>query len=107
MSSFDQNSDNIDSLPIDQNPPGNDEIHIIETLFKENGTKVNIILEKCKDILLIGLLFILFSIPEINLLIQKYFPATATSEYILIFVKSILFMFVYFIIKNMYLVRNR
>lgn len=107
MTTVDINSDHLELLPVDKNTPSNNEIHILETLFKNNSSDFNSILQESKDILICGLLFIIFSIPEIDILIKKYFQISQTSNYILIFIKTLLFCFSYFIVKNIYLAKRR
>lgn len=103
---FDNPSDNIDSLPTDKNPPSKGEIDIMESLFKKTHGTVEKLFDGTKDIMLIGLLFIIFSIPQLDGFVHKIVPSTANSPYILLFVKTLFFMFVYFLIKNLYLVRK-
>lgn len=98
-------SDNIDSLPTDKNKPSEGEIQLVNTLFKEQST-VQKILEGTKDILIIGLLFVGFSLPQMDDVVKKIIPSTQSSPYILLLTKAIIFMLVFFIVKNLYLVRK-
>lgn len=106
---FDQQprADPIQNLPTDPSPPSPSESQILDTLFKEKQGAVQKVLDGTKDILVAGLLFILFSLPQTDEYIRKFFPALATSPYILLFCKALAFMLIFFIIKNMYLVRKR
>jgi hypothetical protein len=97
--------DSIETLPSDQNPPTHNEIKMVETLFKENKSTIDIILADAKNIIFMGLLFIILSTPQVDDLIKKFVVA-AESPYILILIKAILFMFIYFIINNLYLARK-
>lgn len=99
-------SDNINELPVDQTIPTNTEIHILDTLFKQKMTAMQKFLNGTKDILVMGFLFVLFSLPQIDELIQKFIPITSTSLYILIFIKALFFMGLYFVLKNIYLVKK-
>lgn len=99
------NGDNIDVLPVDQSVPTTDEIQIMKKFFTEKSSTLKNILINLKDVLLVGLLFILFSLPQLNPLIVRFIPS-ARSEYILILVKSAIFMLAYFIVKNWYLSRK-
>lgn len=98
--------DVITSLPTDSTIPNHDEIRILETLFKQKEKGVNRIFEQTKDVFLIGILFIAFSLPQIDEMIHKIFPSTSNSIYITIFIKALGFMLIYFIIKNWYLCRK-
>ena len=53
--------DSIDTLPSDQNPPTHNEIKMVDTLFKENKSTIDIILADAKNIIFMGLLFIILS----------------------------------------------
>ena len=98
-----KNSDNISDLPVDKIQPSNDELEVVNTLFKNhNKTMINIFNE-LKETLLIGILFIIFTLPQGDALINKFIPITQTSIYILTLIKMILVMVLYWIIKYFYL----
>lgn len=100
-------SDSIDNLPTDKNAPTHSEIEIVDTLFKEKQTTVQKLLEGTKDVLVLGFLFILFSLPQCDDIVYKFVPSAISSPYILVVVKAVAFMFIYFLIKNLYLVRKK
>lgn len=100
-----EHGDDIKQLPVDKIPPTHQELTIVNSLFKEQKNIFDKILEKSKDLLILAILFILFSLPLINDFINKYIPITNKSFYILIGIKAFLFVFSYFIVKNIYLVR--
>jgi hypothetical protein len=96
--------DNIQTLPVDNNYPTHNEIHMVDTLFKQKHTAVQKILTSSKEFVLLLILFIVFSLPFIDELINK-FVMTTDSPYILIGIKGAVFVIIYFLIKNIYLVR--
>jgi len=98
--------DVIETLPVDQNPPSHNEMQILDTLFRKSNGTMQKLFDGTKDVMLVGLLFILLSIPQIDDVIRQFVPSTANSPYILILVKAICFMLLYFVIRNMYLVRK-
>ena len=100
------NSDNIDSLPIDQSQVNHQEIQIMDTLFKRNKTLMDTIFTEAKDVVIVGLLFLIFMIPQVDELIKKVVPSANNSEYILMVGKMGIFMLSYFILKNIYLARK-
>jgi len=104
---FDNHSDNIDALPTDQNNPTHAEIQIVDQLFKQTHGTVQKLLGGTKDVLIIGFLYVIFSLPQFDDLVKKFISVTEKSPYILLAVKGVLFAFVYFLVKNMYLVRKR
>ena len=103
---FESPGDLIETLPTDKSELSQPEIQIMDTLFKQNHTTIQKLLLGTQDVILIGILFILFSMPQIDQYVIKLFPSTISSPYILIFIKTILFMLSYFILKNIYMVRK-
>jgi len=98
--------DLITQLPIDETIPTHDEIRIVDALFKQKKGIFDRIFESMKDILIMGILFVFFSLSFTDDLIKKYIPSSQTSQYILLLIKTCLFMFVFFLIKNFYLSRK-
>lgn len=102
-----QNYDPIDSLPVDKGEILNtNDMQIVNVLFGKDKGTIEKFLDGTKDVLIIGIFFAIFSSPQVETLIVKFFPSCSTSPYILIFVKTILFMLLYFVFKNMYLVKK-
>jgi hypothetical protein len=104
MSKF---SDEINGLPFDQNAPTDTELQIVNSLFKENYTNFEKLFYGLKDVFLVGVLFFVLSLPQVDTLIKTYYPVANSSIYSLTLAKAILFMIAYFIVKNMYLVQRR
>lgn len=99
--------DIIEQLPSDQTVPSHNEIRLVDTLFQHKKGIVDKILTNTKDILIIGLMFVIFSLPPVDATIKKFITITERSSYILIGVKALLFMIGYFIFSNFYLSRNK
>ena len=99
------NSDIIEDLPSDDTILTNNEVEVFNKLFKNDDDFKKIFLE-LRDTLLVGILFIIFSLEPINQLFHKYIPSTKNSHYMLIFIKSLMVMLIFFFLKNMYLVRK-
>lgn len=99
--------DVIEQLPADMSVPSHNEIRIVDQLFQQKKGIFDRILGQTKDIVILGGLFIVFSLPFIDNLIKKFVTAAGTSPYILIGIKALLFVFSYFIIKNLYLARKK
>ena len=98
--------DAIDQLPADMSVPSHNEIRIVDQLFHQKKGIFDRIMGQTKDIVVLGGLFIIFSLPFIDTLIRKFVTAASTSPYILIGIKTLLFVFAYFIINNLYLARK-
>ena len=98
--------DIIEELPSDQSVPSHNEIRLVDQLFKKKKGFVDKLLSQTKDILIVGCLFVLFSMPFVDGLITKFITIAGTSPYILIGIKALMFVVVYFLIKNLYLARK-
>lgn len=99
--------DVIEQLPADMSVPSHNEIRIVDQLFQQKKGIFDRILGQTKDIVVLGVLFIVLSLPFVDNLIRKFVTAAGTSPYILIGIKALLFVFTYFIIKNLYLARKK
>ena len=98
--------DVIDQLPDDKSIPSHNELRIVDQLFKQKKGIFDSILGQTKDIVVLGGLFVIFSLPFVDDLIRKFVTAAANSDYILLGIKALLFVFTYFIINNIYLARK-
>ena len=98
--------DVLSSLPVDETVPNHNEIQVLETLFKEKHSGISRILENTKDVLIVGILFIFFSLDQVDEIIHKIFPSSKNSPYITLGIKTLAFMLLYFVIKNWYLSRK-
>jgi hypothetical protein len=98
--------DYIEHLPVDNKVPSHNEIRIVDQLFQQNKSIFYNILCHTKDLLIIACLFIIISLPITDSIIKKFVTIADTSPYILLGVKSIIFVIIYFFIKNIYLVRK-
>ena len=101
------NADLIKDLPTDKVQPSPDELQMMDILFKNANTPgMNNIFKEIKDSLIVGILFILLSIPQIDTLLNKFIPITQTSPYILILIKAVFIMALYWLIRHFYLARK-
>lgn len=96
----------INNLPTSDTVPNNNEVQILNTLFKQTQKPFEQFMSKGKDTILVGLLFVLFSIPYTDEVVQKFFPSSTTSLYTKILIKTALMMIAYFVIKNIHLVKK-
>jgi hypothetical protein len=98
-------SDSIDNLPYDQTPLSENEMRIANTLFKEEQNTMDKLLLGSKDVILVAVILILFSLPQVDEIIVKFIPPVSKSPYIKVAVKTVIFSLLYFSMKNVYLVR--
>jgi hypothetical protein len=98
--------DPLSQLPVDKTPPSQNEIHIIDTLFKKHRGTMDIIFEEAKGAIIVGLLVVLFCLPNIDTIIQKFLPITQKSLYFLLVVKGLIASVIYWLVKHFYLSRK-
>ena len=100
------NGDNISQLPVDQSQPSLNELNIVNSLFTNHKEGINSIVNELKDSVIVGALFIIFSLPPIDNCLHKILPFTQRSPYIMVVIKSIAVMALYWLIKHFYLSRK-
>ena len=97
--------DPLTQLPVNDSEPTQVENQFVDILFKEKLSTAQKILHGTRDVLLLGLLFLVISLPQLDTILHKFFPSTVDSPYMLLFIRTLLFMLVYFIVKNLYLAK--
>jgi len=100
-----QRADNINTLPTDDTPPSDAESKIVNTLFK-NQSKFEVMFKELKDLVFIGILFYILCLPQVDSIIKGLVAAADRSVYILYLIKTLIFLFVYFIFINWVLCRK-
>ena len=98
--------DIIEQLPTDSSVPSHNEIRVVDQLFKENQGVIGNILTHSKDLMLLAVLYVLFSLPYTDELIKNFIPSASKSSFILIGVKTALFILLFFVVNNMYLMKK-
>lgn len=99
--------DSINELPMNKDSTNAKELHIINSLFDEpNKTILQSMMVDIKDTVLIAILFILFSLPQIDDIILNLIPQPSKSIYILLIIKSLLIASTWWFIKYFYLSRQ-
>jgi hypothetical protein len=98
--------DPISQLPVDQTPPNNNELQIIDTLFKKHRGAMDLVFDESKDALLVAILVILFCLPQVNAIIIRIIPAAERSPYILVLIKGLVAAALFWLIKHFYLSRK-
>jgi hypothetical protein len=98
--------DYLDNLPTESITPSKLEQELSDKVFGKQLSLPKKFIKESKDMLILGLLFILFSLPQVDSLIKKFIPITNNLVYILIFVKAVFLMILYWILKHFYLSRK-
>lgn len=98
------NYDLIVDLPTDDNTlPSHSEIKIVDSLFQRNMEKI---FYDIKDSIVIGILFAILSLPMSSELLKKFFPSM-NSTYMSILIRTMIFIIIYYIMKNIHLVKKK
>lgn len=98
-------SDPLQNLPIDQSQPTHKEIELVDTLFKEHRGTMSMIADELKSSVIVGALFLILSLPQIDALFRRMIPSLANSTYIMLIIKVVIFVGLYWILKHFYLCR--
>ena len=94
-----KNHDLISKLPTDESDIIENELQILDMIFKENPISFKSIFKEIYSSLIVGILFIIFSLPFINNVIEYVLPI-ANNNYFLIGIKSLSVMFLFWFIKH-------
>ena len=100
-----KNYDVLSTLPTDKIPPTQSELQILNTLFNHKK-EINNILTEAKEAIIVGIIFLLFSIPQLDSFIQKFIPITEKSTYILLLIKILFVIVLFWVIKHFYLIKK-
>ena len=94
--------DDISSLPTTNENPSQEDLDIVKGIFSSSDDikTGKSILKHFKLTLIIGLLFIFFSLPISNKLVNLIFSSSKNNEFLLMTIKTVLFMFLFYIISN-------
>ena len=98
-------SDPLQNLPMDQSQPTHKEIEIVDTLFKKHRGTMSVIVDEMKSSFIVGVLFLVLSLPQVDALFRRMIPSLANSTYIILIVKLVIFVALYWILKHFYLCR--
>lgn len=98
--------DFIEQLPVDDSVPSHGEIQVADMLFKQNKGTISKIVSNLKEVFVAGAIFVILSLPFIDSLCTRFIPSTEKSYMILLIIKTLLFMILFFIINNFYLSRK-
>ena len=93
-------ADPIVQLPTDNTKLNQQEIEIVNSIFQKHGTQIDTIVTELKDSIIAGLLFIVLSLPQVDKIIISFFPSLNESPIILTVVKAVIFIILFYFIKN-------
>lgn len=94
-------NDLLTQLPTDENPITYNEKKILETVFGKSTTSVSF---EVKDYIISAILFAVLSLQPVDSLIKSVIKTN--SEYIILGIKTLIFIILYFFIRNISLIRK-
>lgn len=92
--------DSLQSLPTDATPLSETDRQAVDLLFPASDSKFHRLVQEFKKIFVIGVIFIIFSLPYVDNIIGYFSPSVKDSPYILLGVKAILFMIILYCLEN-------
>lgn len=98
MNKINKGYDDIENLPYDNINPTHQEFQLVNNLFKGRNN-VEIFIEEFRYFIIFALLYILFSIPSVDIQLNKIIPSSKNSPYVLIIIKTILILSVLLFLK--------
>ena len=87
-----KNYDLISELPVDKKEPSTTELQIVNTLFTKHKKTMNSIFSEAKESLIVGILFVIFTIPFVDSMIRKVLPITDRLPWVLLLIKILIVM---------------
>lgn len=95
-----KNYDLISELPVDKKEPSTTELQIVNTLFTKHKKAMSSIFSEAKESLIVGVLFVIFTVPFVDSLLKKVLPITERSPWVLLLIKILFVMILFWIIKH-------
>ena len=93
-----KNHDLISGLPTDESEVIENELQILNMIFKENPSSFKVIFREIYELFIIAILFIIFSLPYVDNIFQTILPIT--NNYIfLVVIKAIFVMLLFWCVK--------
>jgi len=100
-------ADNLIDLPTDKQPLRQEELLIVDKLFNNHQSTFQKLLVEFKEPLILGILFIALSLPMTDSFIGLIIPGTKNSSIVLLVIKVLLFMTLYYVLKNFAFIKNK
>lgn len=93
-------------LPTDDSIPSDIEIQLLNNIFKENKSFANVVVKEMFMPFIVGILFVVFSLPYTDNIIHSVVLISNGSEIILMAVKVVAIMSLFWLISNLNLARK-
>ena len=97
--------DVLNTLQTDDSIPTNEELQIVQSLFRENSSGIKTILSGLKEGLLVMGLVFLFFLPPISKWLDKVLPM-GKSPYVMLLIKALLIGVIFWLVNHFYLAKK-
>lgn len=103
-----RNGDRLLDLPTDKSKPLSEDLDMMNIIFsnKNNSKMSRVFVDEIKDPIIVGVLYGIVSSGILDDILYKTIPISRNSKIILLLSKVVLVMILYWIIKNISLVRT-
>ena len=93
-------SDFIESLPSDEAPLSDAEQALLNNIIKDDSSGIRKVIIEFRDPLLIAVMFVLLSLPQVSDFIGRVLPYANSSFLAMIAIKAAVFSVIWLLIKN-------
>lgn len=90
MNENSESGDSISSLPTTDEVPTQDDIQLIQSVFKTNEKEVITVIDDLKEPIILCVFVVIISLPYVNTLVNTYIPSFGNETYLGAIVKGIL-----------------
>lgn len=98
--------DVISQLPTDKILPSDNELKILNSLFVEKKSAMKNIFDEAYEPFIVGIIFVIFSIPQIDDFIKSNIPVSNNSIYFLLLIKMVAVMVLFWVVKYFHLCKK-
>lgn len=100
------NYDIISHLPTDKSQPTEKELLLLDSLFKEKKSSIKKITDEAYEPFIVGILFVILSLPKVNEVIISNISITKNSIYFLLLFKMFVIMILFWLVKHFHLCKK-
>jgi uncharacterized integral membrane protein len=101
-----KDADPIESLPTDKDNVSANSLHLLNTFFTEKESHVRVMLGELREVVILAILYILISLPQVDSFLLNIFSFTNNSPIILMVVKGVVLGILYYVTTNFKLIKS-
>jgi hypothetical protein len=97
--------DTIEKLPVEETTPNQEQLALAMSIF-DYEKEMNCVLSEFKESVIIVILFIIFSLPQLDEMLKKYIPPLKNQVFLVGF-KCTCVIFLYYMFKNYQVIKQK